>query len=391
MKKPSDLFMKFIKYLFFLSTLLVFSSCFTSGKFYKEEPILYQKKFETHHKIVHTSKDTCSLFVVTDSDEYELSITAYSNEDQKIILAEKTKVIENKADQTGKIAFKVRDLTYLLEISIRDMQSNSVFRDLVHIDKTEDAQGISIKDDAGNEVVKPYVNVLSKLTLTHPTDQTLWVKYFEQEFKPSAPPFSDKGYKFNPKKNFSAAIPIPNGGTIKLEGEGLYFIQTDTSFFQGIYINVFNDKYPRISSATEMVKSTRYITKLDEYKLIMNSNDLKDGIDEFWLGRASDKEFAKDLIKAYYTKVQLANRDFTTYKEGWKTDRGMLFIIFGKPKEIQKTKTGEIWGYPATDKRNSVRFEFKKRHGQSLLVRMEYFKRPWDVEVYEWRKGILNN
>jgi GWxTD domain-containing protein len=218
----------------------------------------------------------------------------------------------------------------------------------------------------------------------------VWIKYFDRSFKSAAPPFSDKGYKFNPKKNITELVEVPSRSTIKLEGEGLYFIQSDTSTLDGFYLNVFSDKYPRISSANQMIESTRYIMKTEEYRALSNTARQKDAIDKFWMGRARDKEFAKELIKTYYTRVQIANRDFTTYKEGWKTDKGMLYLIFGVPGLIRKTKQGEIWSYGSSGKRSAVKFEFRRVNGQSLLLRSDFFKRPWDVEIYEWRKGILN-
>ncbi len=369
----------------------LFYSCSGGNNISKIEPILYQNNFEIHHRLVHYLNDTCILYVFADSDEYELSLTAFSTENSNIILAEKKVSIRNKNKIPTTLKFKVREPKYDLEIIIREENGNRIFRDAFLVDKTVSSSSIEIKNEDGDEVVKPYIDILSELTISHPEEKTLWVKYFEKEFKSAAPPFSSQGYKFNPNKNFAAAIPIPSGGTIKLEGEGLYFIQTDTSFYNGIYINVFENKFPRISSAQQMLESTRYIMKLDEYKTVAASDNVKEAIDKFWLGRAPDKEFAKELIKVFYTRIQIANRDFTTYKEGWKTDRGMLYVIFGEPDEISKRRGNEVWGYRATDKRNGVRFEFKKIHGQTLLKRMEQFKRPWDVEVYEWRKGLLND
>ena len=50
------------------------------------------------------------------------------------------------------------------------------------------------------------------------------------------------------------------------------------------------------------------------------------------IGSNHDKslERAKELIKNYYGRLQHANLFFTSYLEGWKTDRGMIFMIFGE-------------------------------------------------------------
>ncbi len=369
---------------------IMFYSCSIGDRIFKEESLIYRSDFEVHHRLINESRDSAVLYVQADSDEFEISIIAYSAADRKLILAEEKRIVDGMSLSSARLPFRVRQ-DYYLSLVIRDLDTGRIFRDAFYVDKSKASSGILMKNDQEGVLVKPYTDLMSEWNISHHRAERLWVKYFDKEFRPAAPPFSDRGYKFNPKKNFREVVSIENGGAIQLEGEGLYFIQTDTAFYDGLFVNVRKSKYPRITSVSKMVESTRYITKLEEYQQVIGAKDMKDAIDEFWLGRAKDKEFAKNLIKTYYSRVQIANRDFTTYKEGWKTDRGMLSIIFGMPDEIHKKKEGEIWSYRAAAKRNSVRFEFKERHGQTLLVRMEYFKRPWDVEVYDWRKGILND
>lgn len=375
----------------FIIFFFVFSSCFscTTSRSIQTELVLYQTDFEVQYRIVHMGNDSSALQLIVESDDYKLSYRAYSIINKKIILAEETVYITDKKGDVAERAFKIRESEYHLEISIIDREQSRRFEDNLVVDKKSEIGHLKIISD-GKPVVRPYIPVNTEISLSHSYQNTVWVKYFDKSFRSAAPPFSDKGYKFNPKKNITELVEIPSGRTIKLEGEGLYFIQSDTSSLDGFYLNVFPKKYPRISSADEMIESTRYIMKTEEYKAMTQTDEQKDAIDKFWMGRARDKEFARELIRTYYTRVQIANRDFTTYKEGWKTDKGMLYLIFGVPDRIKKTKQGEIWGYGSSGKRDAVRFEFRKMDGQSLLIRSDYFKRPWDVEVYEWRKGILN-
>jgi GWxTD domain-containing protein len=375
----------------FIIICFMISCCYSCSinKEIKTEPILYQTDFEVQYRVVHMGSDSSALQLVVESDDYELSYQAYSPLDKKIILAEEILNISNKKSIVAERKFKIREPAYYLEISIRDNNGNRQFKDIVKVDKNSGMGHLKILSD-GKPLVRSYIKSKTEVNLSHTYQSTIWVKYFDRSFKSAAPPFSDKGYKFNPKKNITELVEVPSGSTIKLEGEGLYFIQSDTSTLGGFYLNVFPDRYPRISSANQMIESTRYIMKTEEYKALSSTDAKKDAIDKFWMGRARDKEFAKELIKTYYTRVQIANRDFTTYKEGWKTDKGMLYLIFGVPDLIRKTKQGEIWSYGSSGKRNAVKFEFKKVNGQSLLLHSDFFKRPWDVEIYEWRKGILN-
>ena len=48
----------------------------------------------------------------------------------------------------------------------------------------------------------------------------------------------------------------------------------------------------------------------------------RQAVDGFWIERAANEERTRMLIRKYYTRVQDANRFFSSYTEGWRTDRG---------------------------------------------------------------------
>ena len=58
-----------------------------------------------------------------------------------------------------------------------------------------------------------------------------------------------------------------------------------------------------------------------------------------------------ELMEEYYRRVDYANKNFAVYMEGWRTDRGMIYIIFGPPANIERhpfesdTKPYEVWTY----------------------------------------------
>ncbi len=58
-----------------------------------------------------------------------------------------------------------------------------------------------------------------------------------------------------------------------------------------------------------------------------------------------------ELMDEYYSRVNYANQHFSHYLEGWKTDMGMVYIIFGAPNNIERhpfeidSKPYEIWTY----------------------------------------------
>ena len=115
-----------------------------------------------------------------------------------------------------------------------------------------------------------------------------------------------------------------------LDRQGLYLVQIDSSSKEGLFINCVDEHFPKITQLKELASCLRYITKKEEYQNITNPNlDTKLELDKFWLSRAGNKNKARLLIRLYYNRIQLANEYFSTYKKGWKTDRGMIYTVFG--------------------------------------------------------------
>ena len=115
-------------------------------------------------------------------------------------------------------------------------------------------------------------------------------------------------------------------------------------------------------------------------------------VDQFWLNKAHSNERARTLIRNYYSRVQLANELFTSHKEGWKTDRGLISIIFGSPSFIRYNKNNEIWIYGNDHNSNTIKFTFEKiknifSNNDYILKRNYAYKTPWYIAVETWRNG----
>ena len=70
----------------------------------------------------------------------------------------------------------------------------------------------------------------------------------------------------------------------------------------------------------------------------------------------------------YLRRVQVADERYSQYtKKGWRTDRGRVFILYGKPDEVERrpsegvTKPYEIWFFYQIE--NGVQFVFVDRNG----------------------------
>ena len=64
-------------------------------------------------------------------------------------------------------------------------------------------------------------------------------------------------------------------------------------------------------------------------------------IGEFWRKRDPDPDTEENEYKdEYYERIAYANEHFTSGKPGWLTDRGRIYLRFGKPDEIESHPSG---------------------------------------------------
>ena len=101
-----------------------------------------------------------------------------------------------------------------------------------------------------------------------------------------------------------------------------------------------------------------------------------------------DRDRAKNFMRSYFRRVELANIYFSSYKQGWKTDRGMVYLIFGLPDEVSVNDGTETWFY----KNTRTRFTFVRRGSvydphHSVLLRDKRFTEIWFSTIDLWRKS----
>jgi hypothetical protein len=112
------------------------------------------------------------------------------------------------------------------------------------------------------------------------------------------------------------------------------------------------------------------------------------------LGVTGDTERAKHFMRTYFRRVELANQYFTSYKEGWKTDRGMIYIIFGLPNQILRFNEREVWEYKDAMFKK-IEFTFVKSStlfdpDNFVLIRDKKFQETWYDVIDLWRNARFN-
>src|SRR5579862_6300861 len=70
-------------------------------------------------------------------------------------------------------------------------------------------------------------------------------------------------------------------------------------------------------------------------------------IEQFWQRRNPDPDSVDNPVKEeHYRRIAYANEHFSSGMAGWKTDRGRIYIIWGKPDSLETHTLGESWTRP---------------------------------------------
>jgi GWxTD domain-containing protein len=135
-----------------------------------------------------------------------------------------------------------------------------------------------------------------------------------------------------------------------------------------------------INDLDEAIKQLRYIakdTELDSLVEATTLNEKQKKFMEFWKKKDPTPDTPKnELMEEYYRRVAFTNKRFTRYRPGWKTDMGMIYIIFGPPNTVDRhpfemdSKPYEIWTY--YDIRQSLIFIDETGFGDYRLQNLDW-------------------
>ena len=100
------------------------------------------------------------------------------------------------------------------------------------------------------------------------------------------------------------------------------------------------------------------------FKSLANDEERESFIEQFWLRRnpnpdSPDNEFRDE----HYARIAYANEHFAAGKPGWMTDRGHIYIAFGKPDSIDSHPSGGNYERPMEEGGGSTStFPFEQWH-----------------------------
>ena len=128
------------------------------------------------------------------------------------------------------------------------------------------------------------------------------------------------------------------------------------------------------NDVSEIVGIMRYILDLNEMKIIseLNNQDIVGYVSEYWNKKDPDPNtIVNELLIEFSLRIKYVKDTFGDFEQGWRSDRGRIYIVYGSPEKIDKfssTTDGlyEEWTYP-----NGLRFRFldRNRFGNFILVK----------------------
>jgi GWxTD domain-containing protein len=266
------------------------------------------------------------------------------------------------------------------------------------------ARGHFEKNTLFNPVLKAneYVN----LVYNRNTADSLYISFYRPFTSVPDPPsmlLPEKTLDYDPDTvlaiAYSPTLPVMFPET------GIYLCSVNRDVHDGFTFFNFGQEYPSMKSPETMIDPLTYLASQDELNTLRTAAKPKVALDDFWIKLGGNVDKSRELIRIYYTRVLYTNYYFTSYKEGWQTERGMIYIIYGPPDKVYKSAEGESWGYrrPSgksawgsrfSSREDYIFFNFRKKDNvfsdnDYYLSRSESLVTYWDQAIASWRKGLV--
>jgi GWxTD domain-containing protein len=287
---------------------------------------------------------------------------------------------------------------YFLEVVFRDLNKSAMSFALLHLDhRPGDSRNNFLVTHRGTDVplFRSHADSGQVFNLHYykPNVNRLFVRYFRNRSGPAPPPYAPEKTPLPlPDADSAWTIDLAGNPDITLPREGWYFFSTSEASGGGFCMTRFHAGYPEITLARQLLYPLRYLTTKTEYMSMDTASNVKVAVDNFWLKNSGSQERARELIRNYYNRVGAANLLFGTEKEGWKTDCGMVYLIFGPPGNVYRNSATETWIYSNDIGGGGISFVFDYKPNaptdrEYILQRSMNHKSTWIQAVDAWRQG----
>ncbi|MEI7803514.1 MAG: GWxTD domain-containing protein, partial [Bacteroidota bacterium] len=363
----------------------------------------------THASVIHKANDTSLLVLeipVTengfqkDSAHFFVRFRLYDNLNG-LVINDSVKVLVNSFPSGDyyhlEIPFHLQMNAHAwLYLHLTENASLKHFEQLIPLDKSNTSNGFiyAEREELHEKYILPYTQANCTYSVCNSFgSDTFRVWFYNYPFQLATPTFFEPApYKFPDRVD--TVFVFTTADTFRLTKQGLYVFHSTTHPDLQFSLLCAANSFPLIDEPIQMAKPLRYISKNEEYDYLTQKN-IKARVDSFWLDKSGSMEHAKVQIKRYYNRVQFANEFFTSYQEGWQTDKGLVYIIFGAPDEVYYDADAEWWYFRSRGNRSAIHYKFVAIENpfgavaQQLIRSSNYFD-SWNRQGYAWRHGLAD-
>ena len=247
-----------------------------------------------------------------------------------------------------------------IEVSSKNYSTANYFRPITTYDLsgTQDSVKFTfqVTNNRSNEPITLKSRLIKFKSDTNSARSISWTNY-----SPSSLPYIGISYSKYDEIASSTRIITQNGivniefifpnidrGNYRFEVFSDHVNDSENKIYRAREFSIKSKYYPALKTPMELAAPLIYLMDKKEHKKMMTIKDpvkMKQAIDKFWITNIKNKRLALNVIELYYERVEEANKQFSNFKEGWKTDMGMMYILFGAPKFITNSLNEVRWAY----------------------------------------------
>jgi len=235
---------------------------------------------------------------------------------------------------------------------------------------------------------------LSYINLSPLNNDSIWISYYKPQVKLYKSTLTDSVPEIYLRPDTLYKWYFPE--FFNMSKEGKYIIKPDSISTDSLCFFNFGINYNRLNKVDQLIGPLQYIAKNKEFENLQEAKNPKLAHDNFWLKKTIEIQPARELIRIYYTRTFFSNIYFTSDREGWKTDRGMVYIVYGIPYSIYLSGNTEVWYYGNPNRKGHTKFVFKKvfnpcSSNDFRLVRNKNINSQWRKAIQSWQDGKVYN
>jgi GWxTD domain-containing protein len=313
---------------------------------------------------------------------------SYSTREGASLTEKDTLQVAKGNQKTGVLSFALPEKPWILLAKVTHVESQKSWYYFKLMEAIYPVKGW-IETTDKTVVMEKYIYPGKTYTIKSTDEKPMHVSFYKTvSFFQPYPPFVDKSPSTERFLFHDSTFHLASGSTFSLNREGLYLFQQDTTAADGFSIRVVSESFPKYTKVDDLADPLIFVTTQDEFKQLVAAGNEKPKFDKVILDITRDKDRAKNFMRSYFRRVELVNQYFSSFKEGWKMDRGMIYLVFGVPDELAKNGGNEIWNYRSF----GARFTFVKSGSvydpdNYVLLRDKRFTEAWFSTIDLWRKS----